>query len=273
MQLPYKYHDLGDRKRGDRFVVHLSGSAANLLLLDSSNFASFRAGRDPRGVGGLATRSPIPFAIPSDGHWYLVVHMWGLEGTASWKIEWLPRPLPEIRISRQPELNTIIREVAGPDAGAGLPVSTEEFDLFISHATEDKEGLVRDLASALQDRGVSVWYDEFTLRVGDSLRRRIDQGLSRSRFGLVVLSQSFFAKDWPNYELDGLVALEMAGRQRILPVWHKVTKDEVLSYSAPLADKLALNTAIHTVDQIATEIASVVQAVHVPEGSEPAEPC
>jgi TIR domain-containing protein len=63
---------------------------------------------------------------------------------------------------------------------------------------------------------VNVWYDEFELRIGDSLRRKIDQGLSRSRFGLVVVSHAFFAKNWPQYELDGLVALEMAGRQRIL---------------------------------------------------------
>jgi hypothetical protein len=105
---------------------------------------------------------------------------------------------------------------------------------------------------------VEVWYDETQLRIGDSLRQKIDAGLARSRFGLVVVSHSFFAKNWPQYELDGLVSLEMAGRQRILPVWHEITKDEVLDYSPSLADKVALSTATYTVEEIAQEIADVV---------------
>ena len=81
----------------------------------------------------------------------------------------------------------------------------EEYDAFISHASEDKEELVRPLADALVERGLKVWYDEFNLTVGDSLRRSIDKGLAKSRFGIVVLSSSFFAKNWTQYELDGLV--------------------------------------------------------------------
>jgi hypothetical protein len=127
----------------------------------------------------------------------------------------------------------------------------DEFDLFISHATEDKEGIVRELVQALQAHDVDVWYDEFQLRVGDSLRRKIDAGLARSRFGMVVVSHAFFAKNWPQYELDGLVSLEMAGRQRILPVWHEITKDDVLGYSPSLADKVALSTSTYRVDEIA----------------------
>jgi len=73
-------------------------------------------------------------------------------------------------------------------------------------------------------------------RAGDSLRRTIDRGLGSSRFGVVVLSDSFFQKEWPNRELDGLVALETSGEMRILPIWHKVSKDEVARYSAPLAE-------------------------------------
>jgi hypothetical protein len=80
---------------------------------------------------------------------------------------------------------------------------------------------------------------------------------------MVVVSHAFFAKNWPQYELDGLVSLEMAGRQRILPVWHEITKSEVLDYSPSLADKVALNTATYTVDEIAEEIADVVNGSSV----------
>src|SRR5205085_179516 len=106
------------------------------------------------------------------------------------------------------------------------------------HATEDKDEVVRPLASALQDLGLRVWYDEFELRIGDSLRRSIDTGVARSRFGVVVLSQSFFSKNWPQYELDGLVTREMNGDQSILPLWHMITKAEVIGYSPSLADKV-----------------------------------
>lgn len=132
------------------------------------------------------------------------------------------------------------------------------FDYFISHASEDKDDFVRSLAEELRELGAKVFYDEFTLKVGDSLRRNIDRGLSSSRFGVVVLSEHFFKKEWPARELDGLVAMEVAGRSRILPIWHKVSKDEVAAYSPTLADKVALNTAIMGVRDIAKELHSLL---------------
>ncbi|HKC62853.1 MAG TPA: toll/interleukin-1 receptor domain-containing protein, partial [Pyrinomonadaceae bacterium] len=114
-----------------------------------------------------------------------------------------------------------------------------QYDAFISHAAEDKKDLVRPLAKRLRELGFSIWYDEFELKVGDSLRRSIDRGLANSRFGIVVLSIAFFSKNWPQYELDGLVTKELSGGKVILPLWHKVSKDEVVSYSPSLADKLA----------------------------------
>src|SRR4030095_6344380 len=100
-------------------------------------------------------------------------------------------------------------------------------DLFVSHASEDKEGFVRPLVGALRSQGLRVWYDEFALKLGDSLRRSIDYGLAHSRFGFVVVSPSFLAKDWPQRELDGLVALELKGRKVILPIWHQIGADGV----------------------------------------------
>jgi hypothetical protein len=138
--------------------------------------------------------------------------------------------------------------------------SDKVYDAFISHASEDKEVFVRSLAEALQERGISVWYDEFELKVGDSLRRSIDKGLAKSRFGIVVLSSAFFAKNWTQYELDGLVAKEMEGGKVILPIWHKISKDEVMSYSPSLADKLALRTSQYTIEELADQLAEVVKA-------------
>jgi hypothetical protein len=130
---------------------------------------------------------------------------------------------------------------------------------FISHASEDKEEVVRPLAEKLIQAGFDIWYDEHQLTVGDSLRRSIDRGLANARFGIVVLSPSFFAKNWPQYELDGLVAKEMEGNKVILPLWHKVSKNEVLRYGPSLADKVALNTATHTLDELVEQLSPVLK--------------
>jgi hypothetical protein len=112
----------------------------------------------------------------------------------------------------------------------------KEWDVFISHASEDKPDFVRPLAEALKATGLRVWYDEDILTVGDSLSRSIDFGLARSQFGVVVLSHHFFAKSWPRHELGGLWAKQIQGVKVILPVWHGLTKDDLLTYSPMLTD-------------------------------------
>ena len=122
--------------------------------------------------------------------------------------------------------------------------SGKEYDVFICHASEDKESFVQSLAQALQQVGLKVWYDEFTLRLGDKLRRSIDKGLVNSRYGIVVLSKAFFVKEWPQYELDGLAQREVSGMKVILPIWHGIAREDVMKYSPSLADRLAVKSDI-----------------------------
>ena len=139
--------------------------------------------------------------------------------------------------------------------------TTEDYDhdFFICHASEDKDDLVRELAELLRAGGAGVWYDEFAMKVGSRLRREIDRGLANSRFGIVVVSEHFFAKEWPQKELDGLFSLDTKNQNRILPIWHKVTKDEVARRSPTLADIVALNTGIQSIGEIADELLEMVQ--------------
>ena len=102
--------------------------------------------------------------------------------------------------------------------------------------------------------------DEFELTVDDSLRQSIDRGLVNSRYGIVVLSKAFFARDWPQYELNGLTAKEVGGEKVILPVWHGVTKADTLAYSPPLADKLAVATKGQSATEVAKALAKVLAA-------------
>lgn len=135
-----------------------------------------------------------------------------------------------------------------------------EYDVFICHASEDKATFVNRFVEALRDKGIKVWYDDFSLKIGDHIRESIDRGLSRSRFGLVVFSPAFFAKKWPKYELDGLVEIEHASEGKvILPIWHDVTKHMVSSYSPSLAGRYALDSRLglnRIVEQILTVIGS-----------------
>ena len=117
--------------------------------------------------------------------------------------------------------------------------------------------MARPIAKGLQKLGLTVWYDESTLKVGDNLRQAIEKGLKESKFGVVVFSKHFFEKEWPRHELDGLFSLEgTSGNKKILPVWHEVSRSEVAEYSPILAGRLAASTK-KGIDYVVAQLAEV----------------
>lgn len=118
-------------------------------------------------------------------------------------------------------------------------MSEKQKDVFISYASEDRDTVARPLAELLTAFGVSVWFDQFDLKIGDSLRRKIDEGLAGCSFGIVILSPYFFDKGWPNRELDGLTQREADSGKVILPVWYGINEQQVRHFSPPLADRVA----------------------------------
>ncbi len=114
------------------------------------------------------------------------------------------------------------------------------YDAFLSHASEDKETIARPLFDALTAAGVSVWFDEAVLKLGDSLSAKIDEGLAKCTHGIILISPSFLDKRWPQRELAGLVAREVAGgTKRILPIWHDIDHAMLVERSPTLADRVA----------------------------------
>lgn len=248
-------YDLGNLKRGEIVEVTLS-KGANVRLMDVSNFNSYKNGRKHRYFGGLAKQSPLKLQVPNSGHWYVAVDMQGLRGSTNASVRVLPGVLPDFQERALSEVPSLVRNNVPPPTETG----GETHDVFISHASDDKDDFVRPLANALSSEGLNVWYDEMTLRIGDSLRQKIDKGLANSRVGLVVLSPSFIKKGWTNYELDGIVTRAVSGEQVLLPIWHNITKQEVMDFSPSLADKVARSTATHTIEEIATEIAELISS-------------
>lgn len=127
---------------------------------------------------------------------------------------------------------------------ANSSAAKQKFDVFLSHASEDKDTIARPLYDALQAEDVAVWFDEAVLKMGDSLSGKIDEGLARCPHGIVIISPSFLAKRWPQRELAGLVAREMAaGKKVILPIWHDIDHATLVQHSPTLADKVAGQSA------------------------------
>jgi len=171
---PFNYWDLGSCERGDVWRVELD-KAANVFLVDPSNYSAFKAGRSFTYNGGdLIQRSPHDFVVPRSGRWYIVAHSWGLKYGARVSIQKLSlaRPMP-VATPSIVDLRSIAQNAAAYSGGDDAPPiapRAKEYDVFISHASEDKEAIIRPLAHALRDEGLIVWYDEFELRVGSSLR-------------------------------------------------------------------------------------------------------
>lgn len=135
-------------------------------------------------------------------------------------------------------------------------VADEEYDVFVSHAYEDKELFVDEFVEALQNQGLKVWYDTDKLKWGDSMREKIDRGLAKSRYGVVILSPNYIAehKYWTKAELNGLFQVETVNGKTILPIWHNLTKKQVVEYSPIIADRKAMTTASMTPEEIAAEL-------------------
>jgi len=157
-------------------------------------------------------------------------------------------PAPEVEVRAQRQGPTPPRKGAVPD---------HEWDVFLSHASEDKDDFARPLAAALKAKGLHVWFDEFTLRVGDSLRRSIDKGLAGARFGIILVSPRFLEKEWPQKELDALMGRESHGVKVILPVWHKVDATYVRQFSPLLADRLASSSS-KGLDQVVADLIAAI---------------
>lgn len=147
----------------------------------------------------------------------------------------------------------------GDSMSAEPEETTPDHDVFLSHASEDKDDIARPLKEALEAHGLNVWFDEIKIKVGQSIRQEIEKGIAHARFGVVILSPDFFAKQWTQAELDALFSKKMAsGENLILPIWHRVTKDQVNAQSPLLAGILALNSSLMTIDEMADALLDVV---------------
>jgi TIR domain len=147
-------------------------------------------------------------------------------------------------------------------------MSKQPIKLFISHASEDKEAFVKGLAAALNaNPKFDVCYDDYSLRLGDSLLESITKGLHSSDYGIVVVSPAFISKRWTSNELNGLFALEAKEHKIILPIWHNVDQEKVLAFNPILADRKAILSS----KSLKEIVFAIESATGVSERPKPAE--
>lgn len=166
----------------------------------------------------------------------------------------------ESRISQLQGL-AIPGSVRGVDSSPEDVTEDVQYDVFVSHAWEDKDSFADEFVEELRKLDLRVWYDTSQIKWGDSMRAKIDDGLKKSKFGVVVLSPDYIkeGKYWTKTELDGLFQLESINGKMLLPVWHNLTKKEVMAYSPIIAGRLAMNTASMTPTEIAVEFAKLLE--------------
>ncbi len=134
----------------------------------------------------------------------------------------------------------------------------KEFDFFISHASEDKEKFVRPLVKELINLGFKVWFDELSLKLGDSLFEEISYGIKNSDYGIVIISKPFLKKAWTKKELNGLLSKEIfTDSNIILPIWLEISATDVYSFSPILADKFSLSIDSNQIEKAIEKILSI----------------
>jgi len=137
------------------------------------------------------------------------------------------------------------------------PVSSNHFDFFISYASEDR-GVAEIIDKSLSTRGYKVWRDRGQLTLGDSLTAKINEGLASSRFGIVILSNAFLRKNWPQAELNALQARAIAeGQKVILPIRRNLDHEEMAKHLPLLGDKLTI-AVTHNIEEVVSEIERAV---------------
>jgi hypothetical protein len=157
----------------------------------------------------------------------------------------------EITSIPQPDLTTIASQIS----------SSNKPDAFICHASEDKESVADPLFEALRTHGLNIWYDEFSLRIGDSLSGKIDEGLTQSNYAIIIVSKKFFEKNWPQHEYHAIYNKQVNSNKRIiLPVWHDVSREEVEKHSVLLADIVAQKTS-NGIETVATNLYKVIRQI------------
>jgi hypothetical protein len=261
--LQHQHYDLEHVEAGRVVEVALDG-AANVRIMNHASYQEYRVGRRHVFLGGFVTTSPYRAAIPEEGHWHVVLDLGGQPGRIRSGVRVLPRS--------QPSAPGVPRDTTPPAPAPARASSLGDVpslvlsrrgesrpqDVFILYVPEDR-AVVRAFAFALRKQGLRVAYDEYALNPGGNVHRKVSDGLRDSSFGVAVVSRALVKQGWAA-GLAGLAVKPFSGKQVLLLLWHDIMRTEALEFCADIAGLKARHTAVSTFDELAEDIAALLQA-------------
>ncbi len=133
------------------------------------------------------------------------------------------------------------------------------YDVFLSHANADKITFVEELKRSFDKLGISVFYDKDTLKWGDNWKQKIVEGLNNCDFGVIVISESFFGREWTEKELRTLLSRQnKSGQKIILPIIYNITLKDLVAHYKKLADIQFLDASQYDIKDITIQLASIL---------------
>lgn len=211
-------------------------------------------GRYGRGYGGYSSYgySRPSYSSPS----YSLSSSSGRSGgggsSRSTKPRWSAVGSSQFYTAEEVRALTPIRETV--EKRASLPDLRQ---IFLCHAWDDRQGPAKDLYDLLVARGVSVWFSETDIGLGEPFLRAIDKGLAKSRIGIVLVTPALLkrvpAAGVADKELSVLLA-----RDQLVPIVHNTTYDALREVSPMLASRNGLDTKEMPMADVAAKLAELV---------------
>jgi len=255
--LQHQHYDLNHMEAGCVVEVALDG-AANVKIMNHASYQEYRAGRRHVFIGGYVTDPSFRAAIPENGHWHVVLDLGGQPGRIRSGVRVLQGPQqPAYQSPPQPTAR-ISSLITVPSLILGRKGENRTQDVFILHIPDDK-AVVRSFAFALRKKGLKVAYDDYELGPGENVHQKVNAGMGTSNFGVVVISRSFVKQGWVEGGVGQLIVRPFSGKQVLLLLWHDITRGEVLEFCSAIADMEARHTGVSTFDEIADDIAALLQ--------------
>jgi hypothetical protein len=225
--MQYLLYDLGTVVAGGTVEVSL-GYAANVLILNEENYAFYQENKPRRFMGGYIERSPYKAALPETGHWFVIIDSGSFFSKIRASVRFLPTGGDAVVVEpaiceRTFDKNIVVKNFAEA-------VKRYKLRAFILHYYKDRDNMALPLAQALEAEGLPVFFDDFMLEPGDDLEDRIRNGITKYKFGIVILSRAFVRIGWQAAGIRCLYDELSSEYKDIYPVWHNITKNDLANF-------------------------------------------
>ena len=134
-------------------------------------------------------------------------------------------------------------------------MTKDKYAVFVSHSSEDKVDYVDDLVEEIKALGITVFYDTDVISWGDNLKERIDIGLKTCELAVIVISPSYFGREWTEYEIQMLLQRQSSEKTKlIMPILYNTTKEEFVKHYPLLKDILFKYSKSQSKKKLAQEL-------------------